>query len=178
MGPGTNKSDFKIAGMGDTKRVAGTVDGTVSRDSRMVVRTFVPKHRVAYKYCGAHGNRIILPVARMIAKGRFFSCSTGCGKRIRRVAPTQLSRRATRHMQLVASTVCSVLGYDNVVHISCVVAHAANRSKVRERHVGVLRIGAAPKVATADFVPRRIQTTKVSVGSILSSVVRSGLSVV
>lgn len=166
VGPGTNNSDFNIAGMGAGRSVRPTVRGTFRRDSRMVVRTFVGKARVAYNYCGASSGRIMFPVARIIDTGRFFSCKTGCGNRSRRVAPTHLPRSATRHMHLLASTVCSVLKYSNLVHVSCVVA--------RNRGMGLLRVGAAPNVATADFVPRRIHTTKLSVGSIVASVVRGG----
>lgn len=166
VGPGLKKSDFNIAGIGAHRRVRPTVTGTFDRTRRIVVRTFVNKARLAYNYCGAGRGSMIFPLARIIARGRFFSCSTGCGKRISRVAPTHVSRRLAQHIRALASTVCSVLKYSNVVQISCVVA--------RNRGVGLLRIGAAPNVATADFVPRRIHTTKLSVGSIVASVVRGG----
>lgn len=165
VGPGTDNSDFNMAGMGAGRRVRPTLRTTFGRSSSIVVRTFVSNVRLTGKYCGAGGGRIMFPVARMIDRGRFFSCGTGCGNRIARVAPTHLDPRLADHIRRLASTVCSVLKYGNVIHISCVVA--------RNRGVGVLRVGAAPKVATADFVPRRMQTTNLSVGSIVASVVRS-----
>lgn len=168
VGPDLNNSDFKMAGIGAHRRVRPTVAGTFGRTRRMLVRTFVSNARVAYNYCGAGRGSIIFPVARMIAGGRFFSCSTGCGNRMSRVAPTHVSSSLAHHMRALASTVCSVLNYSKVVHMSCVVATNSG--------VGLLRIGAAPKVAAADFVPRRMHTTKLSVGRIVASVVRGGFS--
>lgn len=166
VGPDLNNSDFKIAGIGAGRRVRPTVIGTFNRTRRILIRTFVRNARLAYNYCGAGRGSIIFPPARMIARGRFFSCSTGCGKRMSRVAPTHVSSRLASQIRVLASTVCSVLNYSNVVHISCVIA--------TNRGVGLLRIGAAPKVATADFVPRRMHTTNLRVGSIVASVVRGG----
>lgn len=164
IGPGSNNDDFKIAGIGRTSTVRPTVSGTFDRNQRIIVRDFVSKARIAYNYCGATSGRIIFPLARIMASGRFFSFSTGCGKRMRRVAPTHVSTRRARGMRHRASEVCSVLKTGNLVHISCVVP-TSNRP-------GLLRIGAAPNVATADFVPRRMQTTNLRVGSIVASVVR------
>lgn len=166
VGPDLKNSDFNIAGIATGRRVRPTVTGTFTRTRRMLIRTFVSKARVAYNYCGAGSGSMIFPVARIIDRGRCFSCRTGCGNTSSRVAPTHVSSSLAHQIRALASTVCSVLKTCNVVHISCVVA--------RKRGVGLLRIGAAPKVATADFVPRRIHTTKVRVGSMVASVVRGG----
>lgn len=168
MGPTTSNDDFNIDGIGGTSRLTPTLHMTFVRDGRIVVRNFLSNARVSRNVCGATRGAIILPTARIMADGRFFSCSTGCGNRMRRVAPTHLSPRATRRITGAASHVCSVLRTGNVVHVSCVVSGSGSNGS----GIGVLRVGAAPNVAIADFVPRRIHTTNLSVGGILDSVIR------
>ncbi len=164
VGPDINNDDFNIAGIGATSRVRPTVTGTFSRNDRILVRTLVAKARMAYKVCHAGRRAHVFPVARMIASGRFFSCSTGCGNRISRVAPTHIDPRVATRIRTAARGVCGLLRTGNVVHISCVVKTSNG--------VGFLRIGAAPNVAVADFVPRRVHTTNLSVTSIVARVVR------